>query len=111
MAAGNRLTRLSVLLGAWGAYWLLLVGVKLGPAIAAILRATGPGESGSSVNLSYGDEGFLLSVVQHGQTIYSATTHLLPLTLWIAGPPLGLWIAWSVVRAKRSREERRAAAL
>jgi len=95
------LTRLSTLLGSWAAYWLVLAGIKLGPAVAAIFRATRA--EGSSVNLSFGDQGFLLDVTQRGNTIYTGTTHLLPLALWVAVPPLLLWIVWVVLRQREQR--------
>ena len=56
------------LFGAWIVYWLILAGVKLGPAALAIWRATrgSPGSNDSSVNLSVGDWVLKLVVTQQG---------------------------------------------
>jgi len=107
MAIGERLTRFSTLIGSWVAYWLLAGAIKLGPAIAAILRATrGPSDNNSSVNLSFGDTGFMLDVTRAGQSVYYGATSLTALAFWIAGPPLLLWVIWVVLRQRRMRTDR-----
>lgn len=98
----GRLSRLSTLVASWILYWLLLVGVKLGPAIAAIMRATGgPSDGKSSVNVSYGDSGFVLDVAQQGQTVYHASASAMSLVLWIGIPPLVLWVLWAALRRRQ----------
>src|SRR3954471_18939509 len=94
----GRLSRLSALLGSWFLYWLLLIGVKLGPAIAAIFRATR--QTGSGVNVSFGDRGFELAVTQAGQSVYHATVGFLAFACWIGIPPLILWVAWAINRRR-----------
>src|SRR5436189_5434050 len=98
----GRLARFSTLIASWSLYWLLLIGVKAGPAIAAILRATrGAGPQGSnSVNLSYGDGGFTLTATRLGETLYQGSISTLSLVLWIGVPPLLLWVAWAVLRKR-----------
>jgi hypothetical protein len=95
--------RLSTLLASWILYWLLIIGIKAGPAIAAILRATsgkGAPEGSSSVNLSFGDAGFTLDVTRLGETLYHGAIGLLPLALWIALPPLVLYVIWAAMRRR-----------
>jgi hypothetical protein len=102
----SRLSRLSTLIASWILYWLLLIGVKAGPAIAAIWRATRGGgpEGSSSVNLSYGDGGFTLDVIRLGQSVYQGSISTLALVLWVGIPPLILWIVWAVVRRREERD-------
>jgi len=102
----SRWSRLSTLVASWVLYWLLLIGVKCGPAIAAILRATQSGgpQGAGSVNLSYGDGGFTLTALRLGETLYQGSISTLALVLWIGVPPLLLWVAWAVLRR---RDERR----
>lgn len=103
----SRLTRLSSLVGSWVAWWLLVIGIKAGPAIAAIVRATsGGGSEGSSVNLSFGDGGFTLKVARLGETVYQSSTSMMSLVLWLGVPPLLLWVAWALLRRREERRQR-----
>ena len=88
------------LLMTWGAYWVALVLVALGPALQALWRLTRPGEHGS---VSAGmDDGLLqLSVTGGGATAWTGSAPLGTLALWIAGPPLLLWLVWLVSRPWR----------
>ena len=107
MASDGRLTRFSTLIGSWVAYWLLAGALELGPAIAAILRATrGPSDNNSSVNLSFGDTGFVLDVTRAGQSVYHGMISMTALAFWIAGPPLLLWALWVVLRQRRMSTDR-----
>lgn len=102
------------LLAAWGAYWLALGLVTLGPAFRALSRVAGPGGQGSA-SANAGDAGITLSVLEKdGTVLWSGTTSLLSLVLWIAGPPLLLWVAWLLqrpapVRKSSSADAERAA--
>jgi len=103
----SRLSRFSTLIASWVLYWLLLIGIKAGPAIAAIVRATqGKGPEGSSnVSLSYGDGGFTLDVTRLGASVYQGSISTLSLVLWIGVPPLLLWVAWAVLRRREERQQ------
>jgi hypothetical protein len=90
------------LFASWVGYWVLLIAVGLGPAFAAIWQATRAGPDKGSFSLSMGSDGFALSVVKAGATIYSKSIHLLPLALLVAGPPLLLWVLWFANRSKRN---------
>jgi len=102
----SRLSRLSTLIASWILYWLLLIGIKGGPAIGAIWRATRAGgpEGSSSVNASFGDGGITLDVTRLGQSVYHGAISTLSLVLWIGIPPLVLWVAWAVLRRREERE-------
>jgi hypothetical protein len=90
------------LFASWIAYWVLLIAVGLGPAIAAIWKVSQAAKDQGSVALSFGNGSFSLKVINVGATIYSGTIHLLPLTLLVAGPPLLLWLAWLASRSTRN---------
>ncbi|MGH9889449.1 MAG: hypothetical protein ACREBE_28200 [bacterium] len=79
----------------WVAYWSILALVGLGPAVLAIWRATrGASDGQSSVNVAFGNGGFVLNVTRLGEPTYSAAISFLALGLWVAGPPLVAWLVW-----------------
>src|SRR5689334_4374918 len=79
----------------WLIYWICLLIVGLAPAIAAIWKATrGPDDNKSSVNVSFGNGVFDLKVVKEGLPTYTGSIHLLTAALWIAVPPLLIWLLW-----------------
>lgn len=85
------------LLLAWGVYWVALALVALRPALALVSRAlTGPDGHGSiSADVTNGIAN--LNVAFEGRT-WTGATSLTSLLLWIAGPPLLLWLVWFVTR-------------
>ncbi len=89
------------LLAAWVAYWAGVVGVTLGSAIVSIVRVTGDAAGKGSVNAGYGDGAFNLNVVDAGTTVWSGTASMASVALWVAGPPLLLWLAWLFTRPPR----------
>lgn len=95
------------LLGAWAAYWLLLLIAALGPAVPAILRATREGAHGE-INASVGNTVLTFTVKEAGQLTWSGSVHLLTAALWIAVPPLVLWFLWLRARGSALRGEARA---
>ena len=94
------------LLGAWVAYWLGLLLVALGPAVPAILRATREGVKGE-INASVGDAMLSFTVKEAGQVTWSGSVHLLTAALWLAVPPLVLWLFWLRARGSSMRRETR----
>jgi hypothetical protein len=81
------------LLLAWVGYWILLLAFTLGPAIPAILRAT-RGEGHGEINASMGDTLLTFTIKEMGQVTWTGSVHLLTAALWLAVPPLVLWIFW-----------------
>lgn len=43
-------------------------------------------------------------VKESGRTTWSGSTHLLAAALWLAVPPLVLWVLWLFARGTRARE-------
>lgn len=88
------------LIGGWAAYWAVVAAVKLGPAAAAIYRATRGPEGQSSFSLNFADGAFTLTVLERGVTTFTGTASLLAIAAWVAGPPLLWWIVWAMRRRK-----------
>jgi hypothetical protein len=89
------------LVAAWVGYWIALVLVALGPAIPAIWRATHAPAGQGNVSGTWGDHGFSLVISLSGQTLWSGAISGLALTLWLALPPLLLFIVWLSQRPRR----------
>ena len=85
------------LFAAWGAYWVALAAATLAPAIVAIARVA---SSKGNVSLSLGDWVLKLTVNAGGTETYTASAHVLPISLWVAGPPLALFALWLRARSR-----------
>lgn len=90
--------RPSRLLLAWCGYWLALLLVFLGPAMPTLFRVTRPDAHGS-INVNLGSAGFQFDVIQDGVTVLTRSISVTALSLWLAVPPLLLWVLW--LRAQR----------
>lgn len=88
------------LLAAWATYWLALVAVKLGGAIRSILEVTGPNGHGSASG-SFDDKGVTLTVINGASTAWTGTAPFSTIALWVAGPPLLLWVVWMLSRPRQ----------
>ena len=90
---------------AWGAYWLALLVVALGPALPAILEATRSNDGHGEINASFGDGVLSLTVKHLGQVTWSGSVHFLTAALWLGLPPLVLWLLWLRARSSTVRPE------
>lgn len=81
------------LLLSWCAYWVALILVKAGPALAAIWRLSQNADHGS-VNVGVTDGIISANIVQAGQPAWSGSIAFTHLTLLVALPPLLLWMVW-----------------
>ena len=89
--------RIGWLLGSWVAYWAVLFAVKLGPAVAAIWRAThSTSANDNNVTVNMSNLVLNLGVIEHGVATYSGSIHIGALAAWIAVVPLAIWVAWLV---------------
>ena len=75
------------------------MAVTLGPAVPAILRATGSSPGKGEISANFADGVFSLVVKQAGQVLWTGSVHFLTAALWIALPPLVLWLLWLRVRS------------
>jgi hypothetical protein len=85
------------LLGAWAAYWIGLVVVKLGAGIVAALRVMNAANEHGTVNVGMGDGAFNASVNGNG-VHWAGSASVMSTVLWLCGPPLLLWLLWLVTR-------------
>lgn len=88
------------LLLSWTAYWVLLLAVTLGPALPAILRATRATGNHGEINASVSDTVLSFTVKEMGQVTWTGSVHFLTAALWIALPPLALWMLWLRARSR-----------
>jgi hypothetical protein len=86
-----------LLLG-WVAYWAGLVAVTLTPAIKATMRATQVAKDHGQINAGFNNSMLNYTVLENGVTTYAGTVSVTTLLLWVAGPPLLLWLAWLLMR-------------
>ena len=91
------------LLLSWIAYWGALAFVALGPAIGAIRRAMDAPPDAASASVDYGTGGLRIVISEFGQPLWTLSTTLTALALWIALPPLVLWVVWLALTSRRKR--------
>jgi hypothetical protein len=90
------------LLGAWGAYWVGLAGITLWPFVRFVLDISRHPNVHANASLSVGDAGVTLLLMRENATVWSGVAPLLSFALWVAGPPLVLWLVWLALRPSRS---------
>jgi hypothetical protein len=90
------------LLIAWGVYWILLLLLGFGRELLAIWRVTSePGTQGN-ISASITNAVFQLSITANDGTSLERSISLMTMLLWVAGPPLLLWLAWFLTRPRRT---------
>jgi hypothetical protein len=93
------------LVGSWAAYWAGLAIVKLSSIAITVWKIShGPGDHGT-LSVSLGDNGFVLTALKDGATVINVTAPLATTALWIAVPPLAIWVAWLAMRPSRAERE------
>jgi hypothetical protein len=85
-------------------YWVVLVLVTLGPALAALWKATHAGSGKADFSLNFGNGLFTLVVNANGKMLYTGSASLLAIALLVGVPPLVLWALWL---SQRPRDQRR----
>jgi len=88
-----------LLLG-WATYWVGLAAVTLSPAIRATWRATHLPDGHGSISAGFGNTTLSYSVIENGVKTLEMSAPVSTLLLWIAGPPLLLWLIWVLVRER-----------
>jgi len=92
------------LLASWVAYWIGLGIVLVSPALAVAWKVTRPGAHGS-VNAGISDQGLYANITRAGQTVWTGSMGLSTFALWLALPPLALWILWMVMASRTNNAE------
>jgi hypothetical protein len=85
------------LLLAWVAYWLVLLAAVARSPLIAVLRALSAPQGHGTMSLSMANAVLTLNVKTDGLS-YTGSSSLTSIALWIAGPPLVLWVLWLVTR-------------
>jgi hypothetical protein len=93
------------LFGAWCAYWVGLLLVKLGPAIAAGWRISQEANTHASANASFANDAISVTIIDAGRTTWAGSTTILQLVLLVAVPPLILWLIWMVGAARTNNAD------
>ncbi|MGH7654732.1 MAG: hypothetical protein ACREN6_08720 [Gemmatimonadaceae bacterium] len=88
------------LVASWVGYWAVLAAVTLAPAANALWKVSRAGAKGDA-SLSVGDAGVHATVSVVGVTHWEHTVSLTTLVLFIAGPPLLLWVTWLLASSGR----------
>jgi hypothetical protein len=88
----------------WAAYWVVLAAIELGPLVGAVWRATRGSGSNNAVSASMSNTVLSVTVAHAGQTTWSGSISLTVLALWIAVPPLLVWIFWAASRPRIETE-------
>ena len=88
------------LLFAWCAYWLTLVLAALGRPALLAWGLQAPGRHGS-VSASFSNDVLSLTVTENGATRWAGGAPFLVVALWLAVPPLLLFVAWWLARPAR----------
>ncbi|MDB4885748.1 MAG: hypothetical protein JWN79_1186 [Gemmatimonadetes bacterium] len=83
---------------AWSVYWaaLLVVAGRTLVRIVGIVSSAAKGHA--SVTATLDDGRVRLDALLDGRMVESGSASLLALALWIAGPPLLLWLVWLLQR-------------
>lgn len=87
------------LLMSWAAYWLGLGVATVWKPVSLAWRVSRPSAKGS-ISAGYGDGAINLKMVMDGVTTYTASVNVSTMLLWIAVPPLVLWLGWFLLRSR-----------
>lgn len=88
------------LFSAWLAYWAGLVVVVLWEPLTVARRLARLPDNQASIAVEFKNTVFSAVFAERGVTVWSGTATLLEIVLWIAGPPLLLWVIWAMSRPK-----------
>jgi hypothetical protein len=94
MAFSLRRWRPRHLLAAWAAYWATLGMVVLRTPVMTAWRLTHLPEGHSSISAGLTNAVLNVTMSEDGATVWAGSVHLGTLALWLAVPPLVLWLVW-----------------
>lgn len=91
---------------AWCAYWLVLVVAVLGRPALLTWRLSHDAGSHGGASASITNDVVALTVTQRGATRWAGSASFLAIALWLAVPPLLLFVAWWRGRPARAADPR-----
>lgn len=88
------------LMAGWFGYWTLLGVVTLWRPLSVAWQVSRPDAKGS-ISASFDNTTLNLKMVQESTTVWSASTSLTEMLLWLSVPPLLMWLGWVALRPRR----------
>jgi threonine/homoserine/homoserine lactone efflux protein len=92
------------LVASWVGYWAVLAAVTLTPAAIALWRVSRNGAKGDA-SVALGDAGLRATISLGGVTQWDHTVSLATFVLYVAGPPLLLWVGWLLSTSREGSAE------
>jgi hypothetical protein len=86
------------LLAAWGVWWVTIIGVAAQRAFGPLRAAAGAPEGTGNVSFGFGDGELFLQALREGRELYKWSMPLTSVVLWLALPPLAMWLVWLLTR-------------
>lgn len=87
------------LFASWAAYWAGLGLVVLWQPVSIARRLAELPDGAATISAEVTNGTFSIQILEHGATVWAASGSLLAVVLWIAGPPLLLWLTWASSRS------------
>jgi hypothetical protein len=97
--------KLGQLVSVSAAYWAVLAAASLAPFSRVVFTVARLGANRGTATASLNDNIITLTALKDGVAVYTGSASILEIALWIALPPLGLWLAWLASRPSRARAE------
>jgi hypothetical protein len=88
------------LLAAWTVWWTGLGVATLAEPLRLAWRITRPEGNHGNISASFENTMLKLTMSEQGRTLYESSAHFGTIALWIAGPPLVLWLLWMIAQAR-----------
>lgn len=90
----------------WVVYWAGLALATLWRPIGIARRLSTLPEGQASMSAELGNGMFSARMLEQDVTVWSGSVSVLAIVLWIAGPPLLLWLVWAMSRVRPGSAER-----
>jgi hypothetical protein len=89
----------------WVVYWAGLALATLWRPIGIARRLSTLPEGQASMSAELGNGMFSARMLEQDVTVWAGSASVLAIVLWIAGPPLLVWLVWALSRARPGSAE------
>lgn len=86
----------------WVVYWAGLALATLWRPIGIARRLSTLPEGQASISAELGNGMFSARMLEQDVTVWAGSASVLAIVLWIAGPPLLVWLLWAMSRVRPS---------
>ena len=86
------------LFASWIVYWAVLAIAALWRPVSIARRLADLPDAEASISASVTNTVLSITMTAQGTSVWTTTISLLTIVLWLAGPPLLLWILWATSR-------------